>query len=40
MRKFDATSVPAQQPLIRHTANDNERDEIVVLESTFAQMSV
>ncbi|SAK91579.1 integral membrane sensor signal transduction histidine kinase [Caballeronia fortuita] len=46
MRKFDARGAPAEAralPLIdaldTHDARENERDEIIVLESAFAQMA-
>jgi signal transduction histidine kinase len=39
MRRFDATGAPAHPPHASRSPEENERDEIVVLESAFAQMS-
>lgn len=39
MRKFDATGTLAEPPIAPRKAKQNERDEIVVLESAFSQMA-
>ncbi|BCQ25464.1 HAMP domain-containing protein [Caballeronia sp. NK8] len=41
MRKFDARGAPVQPPMLsmRHVDQSEERDEIAVLESAFAQMA-
>jgi signal transduction histidine kinase len=39
MRKFDASGIPAEPPVVNRTAPRNEHDEIAVLENTFAQMA-
>lgn len=39
MRRFDAEGEPDTQPSVPHSAPAGERDEIAVLETTFAQMA-
>jgi signal transduction histidine kinase len=39
MRKFDASGTPAEPDIVHREAENNERDEIVVLESAFSQMA-